>query len=643
MNEAFNPYREWLGLDAHIEAPNYYELLGLPPFEADAARLLTAADRALVRVRGFRPGAQAAAWARLLDELAAAKRCLCDPQLKQAYDETLRSGARRKDERPRASHDHAPEIAAVNLSPDLYPPGMAPRSQPIPTPDTPGGPPDQTQLPGPWSSAQWSSTQRSSTQRSSTRSTAHVTEDDRIDARPMAKPSRTPAAMPAATVHNPVPPGASIPGSARPQASKGHSAPPGQPLGTGASSLSRDRDDSPESDAVHAPVPPGPVNAHVAPPRKEPVSMLPLVAIVTVIVVIVTVIILVIALHDEQGGSPLVPQNPASVPAQQTPAPKLGPFQPSATNIIPAPNGSGRPASVPPSKKTPAAPLGATSSPAGQAGAVPSVAGANSPQPAAMGVSPSNRATTPPNASSPAAALTGDTAANQASSTNETDPSGLAPSTEEDKQSDPAGDASVPMVSDGAAPATPEPVAATPAELKQLGQLLNRARNALSQHEFAESRRLVEQAGQLAKSDEHAALVDRLRMLAELAEQFWSGVATATKQLQATQEIQVGSGDLIVVVVETGPDWLTIRNQGRNTRYVVAELPPGLALAIARQNMNEDDPQTQLVFGAGLATVKDLKPVHLEEARKYWERAAAAGADAAPLQAVLTDTYELGE
>jgi hypothetical protein len=593
VNEAFNPYREWLGLDAHIEAPNYYELLGLPQFEADAARLLTAADRALVRVRGFRPGAQAAAWARLLDELAAAKRCLCDPQLKQAYDETLRSGARRKDERPRASHDRAPEIAAVNLSPDLYPPGMAPRTQPIPTPDTPAGPPNQTQ--------------------------------------------------PSATVHNPVPPGASIPGSARPQSSKGHAAPPGQPLGAGASSLSRGRDDSPESDAVHAPVPPGPVNAHVAPPRKEPVSMLPLVAIVTVIVVIVTVIILVIALHDEQGGSPLVPQNPASVPAQPTPAPKLGPFQPSATNIIPAPNGSGRPASVPPRKTTPAAPIGSTSSPAGQAGAAPSIAGASSPQPAAMGTVPANRATTPPNASSPAAALPGDTAANHASSTHETDPSGLAPSTEVDERSAPAGNASVPMVTDGAAQATQEPVAATPAELKQLGQLLNRARNALSQHEFTESRRLVEQAGQLAKSDEHAALVDRLRMLAELAEEFWSGVATATKQLQATQEIQVGSGDLIVVVVETGPDWLIIRNQGRNTRYVVADLPPGLALAIARQSMNEDDPQTQLVFGAGLATVKDLKPVHLEEARKYWDRAAAAGADAAPLQAVLTDKYELGE
>lgn len=633
MNEAFNPYREWLGLDAHIEAPNYYELLGLPQFEADAARLLAAADRALVRVRGFRPGAQAAAWARLLDELAAAKRCLCDPQLKQAYDQTLQSGAGRRDEQPRASSHRTPEIAAVNLSPDLFPPGMAPRSEPIATPGTPVRPTDRADAPGPWAT---------------TKPKNHVPPDEHSADRTVTKPSPTHATMPSATIHNPVPPGATHSGPARPQSTRGHATPPGQPIGRGESALSRGRDDSPESDAVHAPVPPGPVNAHVAPPRQEPVSMLPLVAIVTAVVVIVTVIILVIALHDEQGGSPLVPQSPPPVPANDTPQPKLGPFQPSVTNIIPAPGSGTRPAAALPGKKTatPATgtvPAGTVPPATGQAGSGQPVVGANSTPPTTVGTSP----TPPPTASSNTdPSMTNppsDSETESTASTSGTNPTGTAPATENDNSSVADNDAPAPMVTGTDVTSPPEPATATPAELKKLGQLLNRARAALSQHEFAESRRLVEQAGQLAKSDEHVALVERLRVLTEMAEQFWSGVATAIKQLQATQEIQVGSGDLIVVVVEVGPDWLTIRNQGRNTRYLVAELPPGLALAIARQSMNEDDPQTQLVFGAGLATVKDLKPIHLEEARRYWERAAAAGADAAPLQAALADQYELGE
>ena len=77
--EALHPYRQWLGLDSGSEHPNHYELLSLPLFEEDLAKIRSAADRALSRVRSHRPGAHAAAWAKLLDELAQAKACLGDP------------------------------------------------------------------------------------------------------------------------------------------------------------------------------------------------------------------------------------------------------------------------------------------------------------------------------------------------------------------------------------------------------------------------------------------------------------------------------------------------------------------------------------------------------------------------------------
>ena len=79
MPVEFNPYREWLGLECGPLPPNYYQLLGIEPDEPDVRVIHAAADRAMAHVRSHRPGAQTRAWARLLDEIAAAKNCLDEP------------------------------------------------------------------------------------------------------------------------------------------------------------------------------------------------------------------------------------------------------------------------------------------------------------------------------------------------------------------------------------------------------------------------------------------------------------------------------------------------------------------------------------------------------------------------------------
>jgi len=91
MGGEFNPYREWLGLEDGGR-PNFYELIGLASFEAEALRIAAAAERATTRVRSFRPGSNARLWAELLDEIRAAKECLCDPARKSEYDARLRIG-----------------------------------------------------------------------------------------------------------------------------------------------------------------------------------------------------------------------------------------------------------------------------------------------------------------------------------------------------------------------------------------------------------------------------------------------------------------------------------------------------------------------------------------------------------------------
>lgn len=90
MSDEFDPYREWLGLEN--PAPSYYELLGLSFHETDATNIAVAADRAITRVRSFRPGPHARAWSRLLDELRAAKDCLTDAGQRSRYDAELATG-----------------------------------------------------------------------------------------------------------------------------------------------------------------------------------------------------------------------------------------------------------------------------------------------------------------------------------------------------------------------------------------------------------------------------------------------------------------------------------------------------------------------------------------------------------------------
>lgn len=75
-----NPYAEWLGLPPEVTEPNFFELLQIDPDQSDAGSAAIAADRALTKVRGCRPGEYALQWAELLDEIRQAKQALSDPQ-----------------------------------------------------------------------------------------------------------------------------------------------------------------------------------------------------------------------------------------------------------------------------------------------------------------------------------------------------------------------------------------------------------------------------------------------------------------------------------------------------------------------------------------------------------------------------------
>lgn len=145
MEEAFNPYSEWLGVQGGRRPGNYYELLGIKPYENDVTVIAQAADRLTARIRSIRPGPQVAEWQRLLDTVTGAKRCLLDPTAKAAYDAALRGQTcPAQPARPPSQGGTAPTTAAPSpptaAARPAWQPAVQPPSQP-PAPPTPPAPP----------------------------------------------------------------------------------------------------------------------------------------------------------------------------------------------------------------------------------------------------------------------------------------------------------------------------------------------------------------------------------------------------------------------------------------------------------------------------------------------------------------------
>jgi hypothetical protein len=118
MSNAFDPYREWLGITDPQRPPNYYRLLGLEPFETSQERIETSAMVLMAKVLEHDPGPHAHWAQRLFDELNQAKECLEDRQSKAVYDALLRNSeaeymAYLAEQQSAAESNSSPELALV--------------------------------------------------------------------------------------------------------------------------------------------------------------------------------------------------------------------------------------------------------------------------------------------------------------------------------------------------------------------------------------------------------------------------------------------------------------------------------------------------------------------------------------------------
>jgi len=90
MPKAFDPYHKWLGISPKDQPPHHYRLLAIDVFEADLDVIADAAEQRIAHVRQYQLGKRSDLSQKVLNEIAAAKACLLDPNKKAEYDEQLR-------------------------------------------------------------------------------------------------------------------------------------------------------------------------------------------------------------------------------------------------------------------------------------------------------------------------------------------------------------------------------------------------------------------------------------------------------------------------------------------------------------------------------------------------------------------------
>ncbi len=112
----FDPYQQWLGISAEQRPPTYYQLLGITAQEQDAAEIAEAAQRRTNHLRFYQNGPAAADANRLLQEIAQARRVLCDPAQRRDYDARLKTSGRATAPASSTSIHEAPPVASIHDS-----------------------------------------------------------------------------------------------------------------------------------------------------------------------------------------------------------------------------------------------------------------------------------------------------------------------------------------------------------------------------------------------------------------------------------------------------------------------------------------------------------------------------------------------
>lgn len=611
MADVFNPYQAFLGLEGQT-SPDYYQLLRLRESETDHETIAAAADRAVTRVRSHRPGPNAVAWSRLLDEIQAARSCLLDPAKRQEYNERLPSQSPLQTapgaSEPSVATGHTPSMAFESVTQPAayaYPPGRGPKpaetsSVVAPDPQAPAQAVSTTVAPSPVYPNPAAPAYANPTTAGFPAPTMPISVAPIAAGFPPtgaaanwpsgvqmppgayawnAPQSTTAYAAPGAALDPMAPfsyaPRADVPQAYDPQRamsfpSQMNVAQAYQPQAVMTPAAAQQSD--PFTAASPVQVEPRP--AMSSPPARTRGDKGPLVLLLGV-----GGSLLVLAGLIYYGWSKLkkevvtVVENPAIVAPQPKPG-ELPATKPDLANDKPT--------------VTP--------------GPVPM------PEP----VAPTSKEVTPAPEPVPDPEMKPETVK----------PEAPTPKPEPGPEPSP--------------PPTPPDPKPTAEELVSLTQYMKEAKASLAEMDFDQAEVKLASAEMIARLPEHRAKVERLKEVSSLARQFHAAIGRTMQGLQVGDEIRI-SNSTQAVVVESSPTELKIRLNAQNQTHSLDKMPLGLGLKLGEQSLDQGDPTTRVLKGAYVF-------IHprgdISKAKTWWEEAQLSGRDLAHLLPVLADKYD---
>lgn len=643
-----DPYQLWLGLPPHPTRPNYYRLLGLRMLESDRAAIGAAADRAMARVRSFKPGAYARQWADLLDELKLAKATLLDSDKKAQYDASLEpatSGAQAAAASLLAGSLLAGEPTAAAAASEREatvereagegeePDGFAPSPSMSFAPPTATGPAerkrsgqetrrhlaaqllglDEAPLDSPPEEMAASKAVRHES--GSTASSPASTADDSFD--PMAPVDFDEPEEVGRADAEPAVAEAALPERAGPFATPAVEFSPetgvatrseqiAQALasGVGASPLAQEAVAGQRPIVSPAGRPPAPKGN-----RRSGAPLFLMGMAATAAVVLAAAAYLALGAKKDGGKVAAMSSRTSPRSSSTKPKPSSNSRRELALRVRAAEQGAGEE-------------IGAAASSARQA---------------------------PLNALAEAAAgSAARTSAREPETIGDSDPPGQTPAATGDMPADPPGDTND-TTSQPAAPAMPEeaPPAAEPAsepalaltteEASSLAKSLQAARAALTKKDPQGALAEIERAAPLARGGAAAQSLAQLSELASRSAEFWAAFERGRASLAPGEELSTGSTK--VKILEATSEEIAYLVAGVRRKSAPRELPLGLAIAVAEKGMNDPKSAESLVIKGSPLAVSD-NPALASQGRALWQEAEKLGASIGGLTAAVADRYE---
>lgn len=165
--------------------------------------------------------------------------------------------------------------------------------------------------------------------------------------------------------------------------------------------------------------------------------------------------------------------------------------------------------------------------------------------------------------------------------------------------------------------------------------------SAVKQRDWSRMKQLAEDAQAAAASDQQKEQAEMLYQLVDLASFYHGGIKRGLGTLKSGNELDI-SDDLKVVIVETGPDKLIVRFNGKNKEYTFDTIPLSLANKIARLAMSGDGPTSlaakhcyHAVAAVATPSIREAAVAELEKITEEME-----GTEPAKLVAAIRFLYQ---